>query len=173
MQDKELFAICHTLFDIGPDGLYYKVTPHPSSRRTAGERAGYIKNDDGYRVVRVKGKKYCEHHLVWLMHHGHMPKFKIDHINRNRDDNHISNLREADDFENAWNRGPAGASSGFKGVSGHCKPGKWVARIMAHGKPYFLGTFKNKFEAAKAYDKKAIELYGDFAYTNFPKGEYK
>ena len=51
---------------------------------------------DGYLIIKVKGKQFKAHRIVWLLHHGKFPDAEIDHINRNRADNRIENLREAD-----------------------------------------------------------------------------
>ena len=58
---------------------------------------------DGYKIVKIKGKQYKEHRLVWFLYHGRFPKKEIDHINRIRNDNRIENLREVTREENIKN----------------------------------------------------------------------
>ena len=95
----------------------------------------------------------------------------IDHINRDKLDNRVINLREATHSLNMANKYQCN-KSGFKGVSYAywIKSDRWVARISKNGKRYHIGTYKTPEEAASAYDKKAKELFGDFAGTNTMKG---
>ncbi len=92
---------------------------------------------------------------------------EIDHINRNALDNRKENLRVATSAQNNWNRRAANnKSSKYKGV--RFNTGKFVATIAANKRVFHLGRFKSEIEAARAYDKKARELHGAFAYLNFP-----
>tara|TARA_R110002096_G_scaffold299914_1_gene494671 strand:- start:184 stop:747 length:564 start_codon:yes stop_codon:yes gene_type:complete len=107
------------------------------------------------------------------------PKGKmVDHINGNPLDNRKENLRVCTNQENLRNRGKSkNNKSGYKGVSyrkkakdminEHSKP--WWAFIAGNGKGGYLGVYKTKEEAARVYDKKAIELFGEFAVLNFPE----
>lgn len=88
--------------------------------------------------------------------------FVIDHINGNGLDNRKSNLRICSHAENMRNRKlHKDNSSGYKGVSKN--KGKYVARIMQ----IYLGRYNNAIDAARAYDAKARELFGNFAKLNF------
>lgn len=95
--------------------------------------------------------------------------FDIDHANGNKLDNRRSNLRICTRSQNAINN-PArkNTSSIFKGVTMRKNGMSWSAQIAFNGKLINLGTFRVEEAAAKAYDNKAIELYGDFAWLNFP-----
>lgn len=106
------------------------------------------------------------------------PKVLIDHIDRNNTlDNRKTNLRLADRKTNAMNRKVRKTSgTGFKGVEKVIQKNKkspdWVsyrAYIGIEGKHKFLGYYKTPEEAAQAYDKAALEFFGEFALTNFPK----
>lgn len=90
----------------------------------------------------------------------------IDHINRNTLDNRRKNLRICNYLENSRNRSKSiNNKSGYKGV---IKIGnKWFANIVNKYKHYSLGYFQTPIEAAKAYDKKAKKLHGEFACLNF------
>jgi hypothetical protein len=89
----------------------------------------------------------------------------IDHKNRNTLDNRKENLRECTYSENNINCGiKKNNTSGFKGVNKHAN--KWRAYIKYNNKQIHLGTFENIIEAALAYNKKAIELFGEFAVLN-------
>jgi hypothetical protein len=95
----------------------------------------------------------------------------VDHINRNGLDNRRSNLRPATHSQNSANAGrQTRSTSGFKGVHRGPVRGKaWRAQIHTAGKKRHLGTFDDPEEAARAYDAAAVELFGEFARTNFPQ----
>lgn len=95
---------------------------------------------------------------------------KIDHINGRRWDNRKCNLRICDDSQNNANRRPCSNNkSGYKGVRFNSKKGrKYVVEIRKSGKYTYLGSFACPIEAARAYDKAARELHGEFAWLNFP-----
>ncbi len=93
----------------------------------------------------------------------------VDHRNHNGLDNRRSNLRIATWAENCWNkRKPiSGSSSQFKGVMWDKRRSQWQVQIGHNGKKIFIGYFDDEQEAARAYDAKAKELYGEFAALNF------
>lgn len=97
------------------------------------------------------------------------PNLVVDHINRNGLDNRRANLRLVTIAQNNMNRRPWSRSSKFKGVSFHKNQNRFIARITVNGKRLHLGSFINESAAAKAYDKAALEHFGQFAYLNFPK----
>ena len=95
---------------------------------------------------------------------------QVDHINGNGLDNRRSNLRLATRSQNQWNTKRVNSKTGFKGVSYHNdtrrkKP--WMAHITIYDKTRTVGHFYTAEEAARAYDKRAKELFGEFASTNF------
>lgn len=108
-----------------------------------------------------------------LMHRVIMraPKGVIcDHRNHNGLDNRKSNLRFCTPAQNQYNKRPKkGCTSRYKGVVWRNDSKKWRAQIGYHRKRIRLGNFGNEIEAAMAYDKKAKELFGEFAYLNFPE----
>lgn len=92
----------------------------------------------------------------------------VDHINRDKLDNRISNLRLASHSENCANRGKSkNNKSGFKGVDFCLRYKKWRSQINNQKKKIHLGYFLDKIEAAKAYDSAAKKLHKEFAVTNF------
>lgn len=94
----------------------------------------------------------------------------VDHVNGNGLDNRRENLRPATPSQNNANtRVRPGTASGFKGVTWHASSGKWLARAHLDGRVYRLGFFVDSVEAARAYDAKARELFGQFARLNFPE----
>jgi hypothetical protein len=93
----------------------------------------------------------------------------VDHADRNPFNNQRSNLRIATRSENNHNRRKyKAATSAFFGVSRTRWSGRWRARINKDGIAYHLGTYDDPMQAARAYDKKARELYGIMARLNFP-----
>ena len=95
----------------------------------------------------------------------------VDHANHNGLDNRPTNLRIATWAENCWNkRKPLGESSSqFKGVMWDKRRSIWQVMMGYKGKKIFIGYYDDEIEAAKAYDAKAKELYGEFAALNFPE----
>lgn len=118
----------------------------------------------GYRRVKIDAKLILAHRLAWAIHYGRWPPEQIDHINQNRSDNRISNLREASHSDNMVNRAYPKGASGVTGVSKH-KLG-WQATIRVNGRSVHLGLFKTIEEAAAARAASAQIQYGQFA----PKG---
>jgi hypothetical protein len=97
-----------------------------------------------------------------------------DHINGDGLDNRKQNLRICTTAENGRNRGKSkNNTSGFKGVSWHKNRKIWYVHIRHNKKLMHIGSFKDKEEAARAYDRKAIELHGKFAKLNFPIEDYQ
>lgn len=101
---------------------------------------------------------------------------RADHRNHDTLDNTDDNLRIATHHQNNLHRVKrAKSQSGFKGVA----PGRrkdrttWYATLTFRGNHYFLGVFNSAEDAARAYDRKAIEMFGDFAWTNFPVEDYR
>ena len=95
--------------------------------------------------------------------------YVIDHINGSGLDNRRANLRLATAAQNAWNARKRGGRSGYKGVWLAKDKGLWRAAIVCHGKRKHLGYFRDKQDAAKAYDRAARAYHGPFAVLNFPK----
>lgn len=116
----------------------------------AGTVAGTL-HHSGYRTITIGGKRRLAHRLAYAMHHGKWPKGCIDHINRVKDDNRISNLRDVSTSVNSHNSGIGALNtSGYRGVGYVKKTGKWRARIVLEGKEIHLGMFDTPEEAGKA-----------------------
>lgn len=94
------------------------------------------------------------------------PELEVDHINGNTLDNRRSNLRLCTHQENCMNASVAKHSSKFKGVSRNVTGKKWVAQIRYNNRLIYLGSFESEESAAKAYNVKASELFGEFARLN-------
>ena len=112
----------------------------------AGDRAGGVRQN-GYRYVRYQNVQAAEHRIVWMLHHGEIPShLVVDHINRDRADNRIENLRLLTNRENTsnWIRRPFPV-----GVQRRAS-GKFRAQAKSNGRNCYIGTFDTVEEAAKA-----------------------
>lgn len=122
--------------------------------RQAGKIAGHPnRNADGkvYIRIRIDGKKYLAHRLVWLYTNGAWPKNQIDHIDHDSTNNRLINLREVTNAENHKNQKiPKNNRSGVMGVCFCNKSQKWRALIRANGKNIHLGYFELKDDAVMA-----------------------
>lgn len=110
--------------------------------------AGCIDKSTGYRVIGLKGVSHYAHRLAWLIAHGAWPNNCIDHINRDRSDNRLSNLRDVSHSENMTN-----ATRCERGIpKGVIRRGnRFRAQITREGTVSYLGSFKTPEEASSAY----------------------
>ena len=126
------------------------------------------KGDSTYYAARgIVGKNFRMHREILNAPEG----LVVDHRNHNGLDNRRENLRLCTVAENNMNRRPskrANKSSRFKCVSWDKRRKRYQAYIQQNGKTVRIGRFKSEVAAAKAYDEKAKELFGEFAYLNFP-----
>jgi len=120
------------------------------------------KKSNGYIQLKINYRSYFAHRVIWMVMHGKWPKNQIDHINGIRDDNRLSNLREATHAQNMQNAIYSN-KTGFRGVrkSGN----KFRAQIRYKGKLLSLGTFNTAEDASKAYFNKSKEIHGDFSFS--------
>jgi hypothetical protein len=119
----------------------------------------------GYAATMIDRKMVFMHRLIMDAPAG----LVVDHTNGNKHDNRRSNLRKCTQSENRRNSRKSRGTSRFKGVSWLRTRGKWQANIYHDGKSIHLGLFDDEIEAAMAYDRKARELFGEFACLNFPE----
>ena len=109
------------------------------------------KGANRYHSIAVDGVQYATHRLAWLYVHGVWPIDQIDHINGDKLDNRLANLREANNSVNQQNIPiQKNNTSGYTGVSWNKRLNKWIAQIYSNGKNHFLGSFNNPVDANAA-----------------------
>jgi hypothetical protein len=114
----------------------------------------------GYRQIAFHGRRYMAHRLAWLYVHGEWPADQIDHINQNKDDNRIENLRVVNCKQNAENITMfKHNTSGRRGVCWKEKTGRWQADIRNHKRSIYLGSFMTIIDAVAARMRAERELF--------------
>lgn len=127
------------------------------------------RNKKGHIQMQVGGfGNYLVHRLAWLYVYGAWPKNQIDHIDGDKSNNRIANLRDVTNSENSQNRyGPTSwnKSSRLLGVTFHKKTGKWMAAIRKGNLRKHIGLFQNAEDAHAAYlkEKAILHPYGEIA----------
>lgn len=116
----------------------------------------------GYCRILVDGEHYLFHRIVWRLVYGDEPEF-IDHINSDRSDNRIENLRRVNKNSNCQHQlRPRNNTSGFIGVYRYSRSNSWVAKICVNSKSKTIGYYKDIKDAVLAYNDKCNELHGEF-----------
>lgn len=150
-----------------PDtGLFVWAISRCGARK--GDLCGRINAVTGYREIGVDYGLRPAHNIAWVIMTGEWPERDVDHINRVKSDNRWVNLRLANRSQNNGNEGLRPCNtSGYKGVvKDSFRSGWWRAQICVNGRKRNLGRFERIEDAAAAYDKAAIEGFGEYAVTN-------
>lgn len=146
-----------------PDTGAFVWAKSPAMPVKVGQAAGTL-DGRGYLQIKYRGRPILAHRLAWFYVHKEWPAFDIDHINLDRTDNRIANLRIANRSQNVCNR-PLRSNnrSGLKGVYWHKRKKRWHADIRVDGKKTCLGYFDTPEAAHSAYRAAAVRLHGEFA----------
>jgi hypothetical protein len=138
--------------------LYYRFN---HGRRNHSKPAGSIYKN-GYKVISYKGKRYLAHRLIYVYFHGYLSS-NLDHINCNKLDNRIENLRKANHSQNAWNIGKTIRNkSGHKGICWRENKKHYEVTCQVNNKQYYLGVFKDIDLAVKTlhhFREKKLGIY--------------
>lgn len=116
-----------------------------------GKIAGSVDKGTGYKYIRINGKNWAAHRLAWLYIYGVWPKNQIDHINQNRLDNRVENLRDVTIRENAHNRVYYNNRDNLIGAYFNKCKNKWESSITIDNKKHYIGSYNNKISANEAY----------------------
>ena len=141
-------------------GDFYRLSNGFGRPREIGSVAGCIDNV-GYRRIKIDGRRYQAHWLVWMYVHGAFPKTGcLDHIDHDRSNNRIDNLRESTNQTNCQNRTKeTNTLSGRIGVGFFKDVGKWSAQITVSGNRIYLGSFGDLDDAILAREKAEAEHF--------------
>ncbi len=148
----------NSLLSYDPDTGVFVWKVALSNRGPTGSIAGF-KNVGGYRVIGIYGREYYAHRLAWFMSHGRWPASQIDHINGDRADNRLENLREASNRENGLNRKRLRRDNktGATGVHFDRSRGQWLVTVGYK----FIGRYKTLDDAVSARKERAEAVFGN------------
>ena len=149
-------------YDANTGLLYWTVFIYRIKK--PGDLAGHH-NSSGYIEIRYNRTTYQAHRIAWYLHTGADPGIlQVEHIDTNKTNNKIQNLRLATAAQNSRNKGKkSGTLSQYKGVTFSARHDKWVSQIQIGGKTTNLGYFTDELEAHRTYCLAAVEIHGEFA----------
>ena len=163
VEDRTQAATARKLLSYDPvtGDLWWKFMPFRRTRE--GTIAGCVRSDK-YRIIGIHGTNFLAHRLAWLITYGDWPKGQIDHVNMNRDDNRLSNLRDVSVSSNQANcRARRDSPFGMKGVGRHKDGKRFRARIHVEGKEIYLGVYSTPEQAHAAYCAASVKYFGEHA----------
>lgn len=153
------------LFTYEPETGEFYWTDKCAKNVKPGGLAGF-RDKCGYWGITIDYVIYKAHRVAWAYVYGEWPDLDIDHIDGQRGNNSIKNLRLATNHQNQANRKTAFGKSKYKGVCFHKMNKKWMAQLKKDGETEFIGYFSTQEDAAIAYNKRAILRHGEFAALN-------
>lgn len=140
--------------------LYWRATRGNARKDAAAGRF----DEKGYLKLTILKGTYAAHRIVWALNYGEWPEGRLDHINGNRSDNRLSNLRRATALENSQNcKRSKRNTTGYKGVSFNKRDKVYRSRICVGEKRLYLGGFRTAEDAHEAYKAAAAKYHGDFS----------
>ena len=159
-REIDIQTLHQNLFYDAETGKIYNL--HSRGNIKSGKELG-TSTGNGYKTLNLLGKTFFFHRVAFAMHNGFWPEM-VDHINGDREDNRVVNLRASNKYLNAQN---ASAKKGAR-FRGACKrPFGYEVFIRSKGRQIYIGRFKNEIEAAYAYDLASLEHHGEHGRRNF------
>ena len=148
MTEIENFIRC---LSYNPDtgALIWVATPSKRAKALIGKPAGTVHR--GRLTIRIGGKGYRAHRVMWAMTYKKWPDGEIDHIDGNPLNNRLSNLRDVSRLVNQQNIRVASRKSQSGLLGAHKNRNKWLSRLKVNGKQMWLGVFANAKDAHQAY----------------------
>ena len=147
-------------YDAGTGDIFWLANGRGRIKKKA---AGTVCKN-GYIGICINGKRIYAHQIAWAIHHGKWSELQIDHINLNKLDNRIANLREATNSQNGKNLPiKSNNTSGFTGVCWDKLNNKWRAIIKVDHKQINLGRYVNIDDAIIARKSAEIKYFGEYA----------
>ena len=132
-----------------------------TTTRTDRKNSNGSLDKDGYLILKVKQKQFKAHRVAWLLNYGDFPKSELDHINRDRTDNRIENLRTIKKSENPVNCSVySNNKSGYKGILWLERLQKWQVNVQYKNKNHYIGVFKNIDDAILARKQAEQDVFG-------------
>ena len=149
------------MFSYHPNGELIRISTI-NAKTKVGDIAGIV-GKKGYKYLTIRGQKFYVHRIIWFLHHGYLPD-AIDHIDGNKLNNKIENLRVCTVTQNLCNsKLRTDNKSGIKGVAWFKPHQKWRARINLNKKEYHLGYFDSKEQAEQAVIIGRLKIHKEFA----------
>jgi len=153
----------HKFFEYKEGCLYWKIKPRNSAK--IGDKVGCL-DSKGYIVLKLNNLPYKMHRIIWVYHYDTISSnLQIDHIDGNKTNNMIENLRLATNSQNKSNnkRAHCNSKSNILGVHWSKTKRKWVSQIRKNKKAIHLGCFVNQEDAIAARKAAELQYFGEFA----------
>ncbi len=152
----------HETVDYDPETGIFRWKMQKSNHRKIGAIAG-TPHLMGYWVIGIDRRRYLAHRLAWFWVHGKWPDAMIDHIDHNRQNNAIANLRQATNSENLANsHAHKRSKTGVRGVSIHRPSGRYRVQLGKNKKQIHIGYFSSFDEACRAASVAAATVHNEF-----------
>jgi len=153
--------LVRSIFDYVDGVLYWKVKK--SNATKIGQAAGSLDKKTGYYRIHVNSKMQKTHRLIFLYHHGYLPDY-VDHIDNNKTNNRIENLREATKSQNCMNQKISTRNTtGIKGVMWHKRDKKWFVQLRVNSKCHSFGYYDDKELAELVAIEATNKLHKEFS----------
>lgn len=143
--------------DYDPDTGMFRWSTSKKNPRMAGKAAGTVATN-GYVMILIFGKRHLAHRIAWFMTSGKWPTYSIDHINRDRQDNRIKNLRDVPHWANVWNQSNKDVLVGAKQL----EDGSWASVHMEYGEQIVRGGYDSADAANLAFIAAQEKVHNPF-----------